>query len=461
MAEAEPHRRPRGLRAPRTRAGRALLGVSAAALAVVLAAGVVAAVDAVRSGPGTAHRVAYFAEWNTAARSFRVKDVADSGAAARLTRMLWAFGEVSAQGRCHIPEDTDQDWRMYQRRYSAANSVDGNADSYEQPLAGSLNQLRKLRERRPGLGASISLGGWNTSTHFSTAVRTEDSREAFVASCVDLWLRGDLPVRDGEPQGGPGAAAGVFDGIDLDWEWPGGGGHDDNTEHPADRRNFTLVVQEFRRQLDALEEETGQEYTLSASLPNGRERMRDGYEPEAFAPLDFATVQGYDLTGPWSGSTGHHSQLYAPEAAPGSTDVHSVVQGYLGHGLPAEKLVLGFPGFGRGWRGVEAGGTRGLGVEAQGPAEGDYGEGAASYEELEQRDARRFFDPESAANWLMDGGEWWTYDNPRVVERKGAYAVEHGLGGLMLWNLDMDPRGELVRAMDTALSGAGAPPPQQ
>ncbi|WP_157036309.1 glycoside hydrolase family 18 protein, partial [Streptomonospora alba] len=425
----------------------------AAALAVVLAAGVLAAVDAARS-PSPVHRIAYFADWNTAVRGYRISDVADSGAAARLTRLMWAFGEISAEGRCRLPAE-DARWELYQRRYDAADSVDGEADSYDQPLAGGINQLRKLRARYSGLGASISLGGWNTSVHFSRAARTPEARREFVSSCLDLWLRGDLPVRDGEPQGGPGAAAGVFDGIDLDWEWPGGDGHPDNIEHPDDRRNFTLLVREFRRQLEALERETGREYTLSASLPGDTGRMHDGYEPEAYEALDFATVQGYDLAGPWSGTTGHHAPLYADGPAAPEESVHSAVQGYLEHGLPAGKLVVGFPGFGRGWRGVPAGEAYGRGETPEAPASGDYGEHAASYAELQRRDGRRFFDPVNGTYWLIDGNEWWSYDTPDTVAVKGAYVRDRGLGGLMLWNLDMDPEGELVRAMETSLDASG------
>ncbi|MFB9801521.1 glycoside hydrolase family 18 protein, partial [Streptomonospora salina] len=423
-----------------------------------VAAGALAAVDAVGSGP--VHRIAYFAGWNQPVRDYRISDVADSGAAARLTRLMWAFGEIGDEGRCRLPAE-DARWELYQRRYDAGESVDGEADAYDQPLAGGLNQLRDLRADHPGLGASISLGGWNTSVHFSAAVRTPESRREFVSSCLDLWLRGDVPVRDGEPQGGPGAARGVFDGIDLDWEWPGGDGHPDNVEHPDDRRNFTLVVREFRRQLDGLERETGHEYTLSASLPGDPGRMRDGYEPEAFAPLDFATVQGYDFAGPWSATTGHHAALYAD--GPGAPDegVHGAVQGYLDHGLPADKLVVGFPGFGRGWRGVPPGEAFGRGERAEAPASGDYGEHAASYDELQRRGGRRFFDPANGAYWLVGDGQWWSYDTPATVALKGAYVRDRGLGGLMLWNLDMDLEGELVRAMDTSLdpgrAGSGQP----
>ncbi|WP_020380467.1 glycoside hydrolase family 18 protein [Nocardiopsis chromatogenes] len=439
------------------RKGRVLIGVVAAvSLGALFFGAFTRVVDYAPSswsvGGNGLHRLAYFADWNTANRGYSIKDMRDSGAAERLTRVMWAFGEVSDEGRCFIDPEADQPWEIYQRRYEAGESVDGAADDYEQALAGSLNQLRKLREEEPSLSASISIGGWNTSTYFSEAVRTEESRREFVSSCIDLWIRGDLPRLNDEPQGGPGAAAGVFDGIDLDWEWPGGSGHPDNVEHPDDPRNFTLVVQEFRRQLDALEEETGEEYALSVSLANDAEIIDASYEPEVFEPIDFATVQGYDFTGSWSSTTDHHSQLYAPSGDEGDPSSDRAVRQLLGHGLPPEKLVLGFPGFGRGWSGVSPEGF-GRYAPAQGPAEGDYGEATDSYGDLRDRPGQRFLDPIHGAYWLYDGDEWWTYDTPEIVRMKGAYVRREELGGLMLWNLDMDPDAELVEAMDESLKG--------
>lgn len=220
-------------------------------------------------------RIGYFADWNVANRGYTVNELRNSGAPEHLTRLMWAFGNIDRDGLCFIPEDShDQPWELYQRRYGEDESVSGEADEYEQELAGGLNQLRQLRAEYPDLGASLSLGGWNWSVNFSTAARTEESREAFVTSCLDLWLRGNLPVRGGEPQGGEGVAAGVFDGIDLDWEWPGGQGNPDNVEHPDDARNFTLLVAEFRRQMDELSRETGDDYLLSVSLPGERRTPR-------------------------------------------------------------------------------------------------------------------------------------------------------------------------------------------
>jgi chitinase len=305
-------------------------------------------------------RIGYFADWNVANRDFTIKNLADSGAPARLDRLMWAFGDVSEDGLCHVPGDPDQSWELYQRRYSAQESVDGRADDYGQELAGSLHQLRLLQGEHPDLRASLSLGGWNWSRYFSTAARTEESRREFVTSCVDLWLRGDLPVRDDEPQGGEGAAAGVFDGIDLDWEWPGSEGHPDNTVRPEDRENFTALVQEFRDQLDDLEDETGRDYELTAFVPADPDKVEAGYEiPQIMPNLDFLTVQGYDFHGAWDaeGPTNHQSNLVLVDGDPGPDFFSSeiAVDAYLERGADPEDLLLGLPFYGRGWEGVEPG----------------------------------------------------------------------------------------------------------
>ncbi|WP_017605156.1 glycoside hydrolase family 18 protein [Nocardiopsis alkaliphila] len=432
---------------------RPLLVLGAALAAVVLLVGTIVSLNG-----RPLERIGYFADWNVANRGHTVEELRRSGASEHLTRLMWAFGDISPEGLCHIPEDNhDQPWELYQRRYDADASVNGEADEYEQELAGSLNQLRQLRALHPDLGASLSLGGWNWSVHFSTAARTEKSRRAFVASCLDLWLRGNLPIRDDEPQGGQGVAEGVFDGIDLDWEWPGGQGNSDNVEHPDDPAAFTLLVAEFRAQMDELSRETGREYVLSVSLPGG-EAHSQAYESEVFDHVDFATVQGYDFAGPWSERTAHHSNLYAPEYDTEANSVDKAIRRYLDLGAGADQLVMGIPAFGRGWRGVPAE-RNGRNQLVEGPVEDDYDGPTRSFDQLEEMAGRRFFDEEAGAYWIYAEGEWWTYDNPEVIARKGEYVREHDLAGMMVWNLDMDPEGDLVRAMDEALDRPARPGP--
>lgn len=420
------------------------------ALGAVVTAGVLVVGIFVFAADRAPERIGYFADWNVANRGYTVQELQSSGAPEHLTRIMWAFGHISSDGLCHIPEDGhNQPWELYQRRYEADESVSGEADEYEQELAGSLNQMRQLQEEYPDMGLSLSLGGWNLSTYFSEAARTEESREAFVASCLDLWLRGDMPESDGEPQGGDGAAAGIFDGIDLDWEWPTGDGHEDNVEHPDDPANFTLLVAEFRDQLDELSDETGDDYSLSVSLP-GSASHAEGFEGEIFDLVEFATVQGYDFTGPWEEETAHHSNLYTPDFDDDANSADDAVQRYLDLGASPETLVMGVPAFGRGWQGV-GDDREGRGQPVDGPVDDHYDGPTMPFDELEELDGRRFLDEDAGAYWVYDGDEWWTYDNPDVIDIKGDYVLEQGLGGLMVWNLDMDPDGEFVASMDESL----------
>src|SRR6266542_1559332 len=170
------------------------------------------------SGGGGHKRVAYFTQWGIYGRDFMLNDVDASGAAAKLTQINYAFGNVSIDGKCFEVNQTGQGdaWADYQRRFTAAESVDGVADTFDQKLAGNFNQLKKLKQKFPHLKVVFSLGGWTWSKFFSNAALPAN-RQAFVASCLDLFIKGNLPVFGGEVQGGPGSAFGVFDGIDSYW----------------------------------------------------------------------------------------------------------------------------------------------------------------------------------------------------------------------------------------------------
>jgi len=121
-----------------------------------------------------------------------LNDVDASGAAAKLTHINYAFGNISSDGKCFEVNQTGQGdaWADYQRRFTAAESVDGLADVFDQPLAGNFNQLK---QKHPQLKVLMSLGGWTWSRFFSNAALTDASRQAFVASCIDLFIKGNLP----------------------------------------------------------------------------------------------------------------------------------------------------------------------------------------------------------------------------------------------------------------------------
>ncbi|MGC4879190.1 glycoside hydrolase family 18 protein [Micromonospora sp. DT43] len=384
------------------------------------------------------HRVGYFTQWGIYGRAFTVKKLDASGAASRLTHLNYAFGNVSEDGRCYVdggPGEGDA-WADYQRPVPAEESVDGVADAPGQALNGNFGQLAKLKAKHPGLKVLISLGGWSWSTYFSNAARTDASRKAFVASCIDLYLKGNLP-------GSPGAASGVFDGVDLDWEWPNWDGEPGNVIRPEDRENFTKLLAEFRRQLDAYGRTTRAHHPLTAFLPANPATMDAGYEGrKIFKYLDFGTVQGYDFHGGWEAVANQQSALRVPAGSPDNPDfsVEVAIGGWLTRGAPRDKLVLGIPYYGRGWTGVTGGGN-GLFQPAAGPAPATYEAGYEDYKQLKTLAGNGYTvhrDLRAGHAWLFDGTTFWTYDDPAVVLQKMLYIRRTGLGGAMIWSLDGD-----------------------
>jgi chitinase len=402
---------------------------------------------------GANRRVGYFAQWGIYARNFKVKNIDTSGQAAKLTHINYAFGNVNQQGRCFMANQLGQGdaWADYQTRFSAADSVDGVADTFNQPLAGNFNQLKELKAKYPGLKVNISLGGWTWSKYFSDAALPAN-RAAFVSSCIDLFIKGNLPMIGGEPQGGPGSGFGVFDGIDLDWEWPASEGNVGNVIRPEDKANFLALVQEFRSQLNAYGATVGKTYELTAFLPADIAKIDAGIAAGVFNSLTFATVQGYDFYGAWQPQTNHQSQLRNPAANPAPANqrysVDGAVQKYLSMGAPANKLVVGVPAYGRGWTGVP---NVNNGLYQNGTAApGTYEAGNEDYDVLKNRPGTVFRDNTNGAVWKYDGSTFWSYDDPQLVQAKGAYVKANGLGGLMIWSLDGDD-GSLVTAMQTGL----------
>ncbi|MER5481999.1 glycoside hydrolase family 18 protein [Streptomyces sp. NPDC002812] len=409
------------------------------------------------SGHGRSYKkVGYFTQWGVYGRDFQVQDLEKNGSASMLTHINYAFGNISADGKCftgNIPGEADA-WADYVRPLDAENSVDGVADDWVQPLAGNFNQLRELKAKHPNLKVLISLGGWSWSTHFSDAALTPASRKALVSSCIDLYIKGNLP-QDGS-RGGAGTAAGLFDGIDLDWEWPGSSGDTDTTYRPEDKKNFTALVGEFRTQLDdyARSQKRKAKYELSAFVPTAPAKIDAGFDVRRIMrDLDFVTLQGYDFHVSGEATTAQQSALYARN----DFSVDGTVDAWERRGAPAHKLVMGMPFYGQGWTGVSGGGD-GMGQPATGPAPAKWASGYADYKELKELAASGTYklhrDRRNGSAWLFDGTTLWTYDDPQVLRTKTRYIREEGLGGAMFWSLDADTDdGELMTAVDEGLRG--------
>jgi chitinase len=415
------------------------------AVAAVAAVGVTVAPVAADATTKPYLKVGYFTQWGIYGRDFQLSKVQNSGAAARLTHLNYAFGPVTADGVCASADP----WADWQTPFSDANSVDGVGDVAGQPLSGNVNQLAELKKKNPKLRVLISLGGWTGSAYFSDAALTAASREKLVSSCVDLWLKGNLPGLSA------GVAAGIFDGVDLDWEWPGSEGNAGNVIRPSDKQNFTLLAAEFRRQLDALGRTTRRHYDLTAFLPAAPAKIAAGFEgSKIFKYLDFGTVQGYDFHGSWENRTNQQSALFVPAGAPDKPDfsVDNAVNAWVAAGAPKRELVLGVPYYSQGWTGITSGG-KGLFAAATGPAPGVFAPGTEDYKTVKTLPGFQLYrDVRAGHAWLFDGTTFWTYDDPAQMLEKSLYIRAKGLGGAMMWSLDGDDaNASLTKALATGL----------
>lgn len=437
----------------RLSAGLAL--VTALAVAVPLAAARPTTGGDRRGHDPKAQVVGYFIEWGIYGRQYRVKDVETSGSADRLTVINYAFGNVAPDAAGNVVCKLTDEWADYQVPWTAEQSVTGEEVTWPRPILGNFQQLQALKALHPRLKVLISLGGWTLSKYFSDAALTAESRRTLVASCIDLFIKGNIPDPGWGGMGGPGAAAGVFDGIDLDWEWPGSEGNAGNIIRPEDRRNFTRLLREFRRQLDAYGRTTRTHYLLTAFLPAARAKIDAGFEvDEIFDELDFATVQGYDLHGAWEPTTNHQSNLFTSRRDPSSPrfSVDDTIEAYLRRGAPSEQLVVGVPFYSRGWTNV-APANDGLYQASGGAAPGTWEAGVEDYKAVKAKQGFvRHADRRAGAAWLFDGTTFWTVDDPRVLQDKARYVRRNDLGGIMFWELSGDtPDGELIDAIADGL----------
>ena len=381
--------------------------------------------------------VGYFVQWGVYQRDYFVRNIVTSGSADILTAVNYAFAGIDENLRCaSLDEFAD-----YDQRLDDSESVDGIGDAVSQSLKGNFNQLRKLKQMYPHLRVLISIGGWTESHRFSDAALPEN-RAAFVASCVDMFVRGNFA---------PGISApGIFDGIDVDWEYPGRCGNTCDFR-PEDKQNFTALLAEFRAQLDAV----GAGRLLTIAAPAGSYYYSEIELADIHPHLDWINLMGYDFHGSWEGKAGptnHHAPLYSSAADPsGVGGVHDAVQAYLAAPVPADKLILGLPFYGRGWSGVRDQ-NDGLYQKSKGFPRGQFERGIDDYERLASKGYPSFWDPVAEASWIFNGRTFWSFDDPSSVINKGDYVKDLGLLGIMFWELSGDdPAGTLINAVAEGL----------
>lgn len=292
----------------------------------------------------------------------------------------------------------------------------------------NFKKFQELKKIKPDLKVLISVGGWDWSGNFSDMAATAERRERFADSCVEFLVMYGL------------------DGVDLDWEYPVGGGLKTNSNRPEDRENFTLLIKEIREKLDAQELKDNKDYLLSIAAGASNYYIKNTEVDKFHQYLDYVNLMTYDIHGPWDKYSDFNSPLYnnGDKSPQYKISIDSSVEAWLKAGLPADKLIIGLPFYGYSYR-VSKNANEGL---YQTHNDGK----ALSYDSLKKEYINnpqyiRYFHHQSLVPWLYDGKTFISYDDYQSIGLKAKYIREQNLGGAMIWELSQDSEGELLNAL--------------
>ncbi len=410
---------------------------------------------------------AYFVEWGGyGGRDFRV----DKIPAYNLTHVLYGFIPIcggdtindslkmiegsfealqkSCEGRDDFKVAIHDPWAAVQ--WPAKQSGHVWATKYK----GHFGQFMQLKQAYPEIKILPSIGGWTLSDPFyyfgDVAKRT-----TFVDSVKEFLLTWKF-----------------FDGVDIDWEFPGGGAaNPDLGDAAVDGTTYKLLMKELRAMLDQLELDTGRSLELTTAIAAGDDKIGRVDYNTTQQYLDYIFVMTYDFYGAWSTTVlGHQAGLYAPSWDPTATyNAHGGIQALRTQGVAASKLVLGVAMYGRGWAGVSNWtGVHHLTGTATGPiTPGTWETGVLDYQDIASKLASggwtKYWDATAQAPYLwgnvvtavgtsttMTSGDLISYDDAQSVQAKGAYARSNGLAGLFAWEIDAD-NGDILNAMHRGL----------
>ena len=407
---------------------------------------------------------AYFVEWGVYGRQFPV----DKIPAQNLTHLLYGFipicgGDGVNDGLKTV--ESGNSFAALQRScagqddftvaihdpWAAVQMPQLGVSAWSQPYKGNFGQLMALKQAYPELTILPSIGGWTLSDpffFFDDPVK----RGRFVTSVktfLQTWK--------------------FFDGVDIDWEFPGGQGVNPNLGDAAkDGLTYQLLMQELRAMLDALSAETGRAYQLTSAISAGDDKIAVVDYPAIQHDVDHFFLLSYDFFGAWRlTDLGHQAALYGASWAPDTRyTADNGVNALLHQGVEPGKIVLGVAMYGRGWTGVSGyADANPFTGAAAGPVLGTWEAGVVDYRQIAQYamtgDWRYGYDAAAEAPYLFQpaAGDLITFDDARSAAAKGQYALARQLGGLFAWEIDAD-NGEILNAMHEGLGhGTGSLPP--
>eukprot|EP01068_Selenidium_serpulae_P019198 Selendium_serpulae@DN6512_c1_g1_i21.p1 len=290
--------------------------------------------------------------------------------------------------------------------------------------------------KEKGAKAMASIGGWSMSKHFPEVAATPEMKALFLQDCQRLIDMG-------------------FDGIDIDWEFPGAGGMN-FVGTDADFDNFAQLMEDIRAQI-------GQDKLVTAAFSAATEKL-EGFDWTRLSnSMDYFNMMTYDLNGGWSGFAGHNAPLYEypGEEFPG-LHLDNLRIFLEGEGVDLGKVNFGGAFYGRGIVTSDTTSTVGsptvkqnVDFEVDGPQESavdlvhwDEYEGSPNYNYIVAQAPslagesgsswERHWDDSAKVPYGVNGKYFISYDDKQSITEKSQYIVDHGLGGIIVWQIHGD-----------------------
>ena len=402
----------------------------------------------------------YAAEWSV----YRVEGMdyyIDNLPAANLTHLFYGFVAITGPNDSFAKENP-QGYASFQKisagladfelappdMWAAMQKPVGD-QVHSDPIKGNYAQMMALKKRYPDLKIIPSVGGWTLSDPFYY-MDNDANRKTFVESCrkfLRTWP--------------------FFDGIDIDWEFPGVAAANPNLGKPSDGATYLKLMQELRAMLDEEGASAGRTYELTSAINVGYDKLDKVDYGQASRYMDYILMMSYDYFGAWdTEQLGHQTSVYpstfrTDDPRTQKYNLKTAIDLLKAQGVDSTKLVAGVAMYGRGWTGVKVEpGQHHMDAKATGPAQpaGSFKlePGTIMYSNIAQwKDSPEWeyhydYDAHGAYIYNPTTGDLISYDDEKSVAEKGKLVLQENLGGLFAWEFDTD-NGDISNAMQVAL----------
>ncbi|GAA4274813.1 hypothetical protein GCM10022258_41090 [Aquimarina gracilis] len=281
-----------------------------------------------------------------------------------------------------------------------------------------------------GVKVMASIGGWSMCKHFPEMAADPVKRARFIEDCKKLINMG-------------------FDGIDLDWEYPGPFPGMNFTGTNADYANFENLVEEIRAAI-------GPDKLITAAMAADYKKLEGFNWSRLSNTMDYFNMMTYDFNGGWSNIAGHNAPVYPYDGAEAPDfNWQTLLTRMIGMGVPTYKINFGAPFYGRG---VVTDGTadlnaptvkRNVTIQPDGPIStaADYTnwplevyDGTPNHFFIKQKTGpgtgwTRKWDDQAKVPYMVKGNFFLSYDDEESITEKAKFINTNNLAGTIIWTV--------------------------